>query len=45
MDCTVIAAGIEDAPTVGRVWSCGVDLIQGNFIQPAAEDLGFDFGF
>ena len=44
MDCTVIAGGIEDAPTVGRVWSCAVDLIQGNFIQPAAEDLSFDFG-
>jgi diguanylate cyclase (GGDEF)-like protein len=44
MDCTVMAGGIEDAPTVGRVWSCAVDLIQGNFIQPAAEDLSFDFG-
>ncbi|MGA7980024.1 MAG: EAL domain-containing protein [Chromatiaceae bacterium] len=44
MDSTVIAGGIEDAQTVGRVWSCGADLIQGNFIQPPVEDLSFDFG-
>jgi diguanylate cyclase (GGDEF)-like protein len=44
MNATVIAGGIEDAPTVGRLWSCGADLIQGNFIQPPREDLEFDFG-
>ena len=39
----LIAAAIEDPQTIGRVWSCGVDFIQGNYIQPAREGLDFDF--
>ena len=38
-----IATGIEDPQAIARVWSCGVDFIQGNFIQPPGEGLEFDF--
>jgi EAL domain-containing protein (putative c-di-GMP-specific phosphodiesterase class I)/CheY-like chemotaxis protein/GGDEF domain-containing protein len=39
----VIAAGIEDPETIGRVWSSGVDYIQGNFIQFPEDALEFNF--
>jgi len=39
----VIAAGIEDPETIGRVWSSGVDFIQGNFIQFPEDTLNFQF--
>jgi EAL domain-containing protein (putative c-di-GMP-specific phosphodiesterase class I)/DNA-binding response OmpR family regulator len=39
----VIAAGIEDPETIGRVWSRGVDYIQGNFIQFPEDSLNFHF--
>ncbi|WP_295444224.1 EAL domain-containing protein [uncultured Thiodictyon sp.] len=39
----VIAAGIEDPEAIGRVWSSGVDFIQGNFIQFPEESLNFQF--
>lgn len=39
----VIAPGIENPQTIGDVWSCGIDLIQGNFIQSPQETLDFDF--
>ena len=39
----VIATGIEDPQAIARVWDCGVDFIQGNFIQAPAAGLEFDF--
>jgi len=39
----LIAAAIEDPQSIGRVWGCGVDFIQGNYIQPAGEGFDFDF--
>ncbi len=39
----VIATRLEDPQAIGRVWGCGVDYIQGNFIQPASERFDFDF--
>jgi len=39
----VIATGIEDPGVIAQVWGCGVDYIQGYFIQPAGEGLDFDF--
>jgi EAL domain-containing protein (putative c-di-GMP-specific phosphodiesterase class I)/CheY-like chemotaxis protein len=39
----VIAAGIEDPETIGRLWSSGVDYLQGNFIQFPEETLNFQF--
>jgi EAL domain-containing protein (putative c-di-GMP-specific phosphodiesterase class I) len=40
----VIASGIEEPEMIGRVWSSGVDYIQGNLIQFPEETLGFNFG-
>jgi diguanylate cyclase (GGDEF)-like protein len=39
----VCATGIEHPQAIARVWGCGVDFIQGNFVQPAGEGLDFDF--
>ena len=39
----VIATGIEDPAVIARIWGCGVDFIQGYFIQAAGEALDFDF--
>ncbi len=39
----VIAAGIEDPEAIGRIWSSGVDYIQGYFIQPPQAMLNFRF--
>jgi EAL domain-containing protein (putative c-di-GMP-specific phosphodiesterase class I) len=39
----VIAAGIEDPEVIGRIWSSGVDYIQGNFIQFPEDTLSFNF--
>jgi EAL domain-containing protein (putative c-di-GMP-specific phosphodiesterase class I) len=39
----VIATGIEDPAVIARIWGCGVDFVQGYFIQAAGEALDFDF--
>jgi EAL domain-containing protein (putative c-di-GMP-specific phosphodiesterase class I) len=39
----VIAPRVEDARIASALWSAGVDYVQGNFVQPADSDLGFDF--
>jgi EAL domain-containing protein (putative c-di-GMP-specific phosphodiesterase class I) len=40
----VIVAGIEDPQAIARVFACGVDFVQGNFLQLPSEELCFDFG-
>jgi len=39
----VIVARIEDPQTIARVFTCGADFIQGNFLQLPSEELNFDF--
>ncbi len=39
----VIARGITDAEAMARVWECGVDFVQGPFVQTPQPDMGFDF--
>lgn len=39
----VIAPRVEDARVASALWAAGVDYVQGNFVQPADGDLGFDF--
>jgi len=39
----VIAAGIDNPSSIARLCGCGVDFVQGNFLQFPAEELGFDF--
>jgi DNA-binding response OmpR family regulator/EAL domain-containing protein (putative c-di-GMP-specific phosphodiesterase class I) len=39
----VIVARIEQPQSIARVWSCGADFIQGNFLQLPSQELSFDF--
>lgn len=39
----VMAARVENAQVAAALWSVGVDLIQGNFVQQPGTELGFDF--
>ena len=42
-DIKVIITAIEDAASAARLWTTGVDYIQGNFVQKPDQDLHFDF--
>jgi diguanylate cyclase (GGDEF)-like protein len=39
----VIAAGIDGPRSIAHLWGCGVDFLQGSFLQLPSEDLDFDF--
>lgn len=39
----VIATGADDLETMARLFAAGVDLVQGLYVQPPAESMGFDF--
>ncbi|MEM7293048.1 MAG: EAL domain-containing protein [Pseudomonadota bacterium] len=38
-----IAPDVEDAGSLSVLWGLGTDLIQGDFLQAQAEELGYDF--
>ena len=40
---TVIVTGVEDASTLPALWSCGIDYVQGFFLQRPHTDLSYDF--
>jgi|GEM_PF-1109711 len=40
----IIVPHVEDAETMGRLWSLGVDLLQGNFIQKPTQTPDFSLG-
>ena len=42
-DLSVIAPRVEEAHAAALLWSAGVDLIQGNFVQQVARELSYDF--
>ncbi len=39
----VIAPRVEEARVAASLWSSGIDLIQGNFVQQATRDAAYDF--
>ncbi|MFA7321671.1 MAG: EAL domain-containing protein, partial [Dokdonella sp.] len=39
----VIAPRVEEARVAASLWSSGIDLIQGNFVQQATRDANYDF--
>jgi EAL domain-containing protein (putative c-di-GMP-specific phosphodiesterase class I)/DNA-binding response OmpR family regulator len=39
----VIAPRVEEARVAASLWACGIDLIQGNFVQEATRDTSYDF--
>ena len=40
---TIIVTGIEDAMTLPVLWSCGIDYVQGFFLQRPHTDMSYDF--
>ena len=40
---TTIVTGIEDALTLPALWSCGIDYVQGFFLQRPHTDMSYDF--
>ena len=40
---TVIASFVEDASSLSILWQCGVQLIQGNFLQEPSSLMSFTF--
>jgi EAL domain-containing protein (putative c-di-GMP-specific phosphodiesterase class I) len=39
----VIGPQVENAQSAAMLWMSGIDLIQGNLVQQADEELDFDF--
>jgi len=39
----VIASGIDSPKALARVWQCGVEFVQGSFLQMPSPELEFDF--
>ena len=39
----MIASFVEDAACLGVLWECGVEFIQGNFLQAPSRELDFIF--
>ncbi|MGV6852628.1 MAG: EAL domain-containing protein [bacterium] len=39
----VIAPMIEDAQSAAKLWTSGIDFIQGNFVQKPDQHMSFDF--
>jgi EAL domain-containing protein (putative c-di-GMP-specific phosphodiesterase class I) len=42
--CLTVAEFVEDANTLAALWNCGIDYIQGYFLQRPGRDLSYDFG-
>ena len=40
---TTIAEYVEDASSLAVLWQCGVNYIQGHFLQSPGEEMNFDF--
>jgi diguanylate cyclase (GGDEF)-like protein len=40
---TTIVTGIEDAMTLPVLWNCGIDYVQGFFLQRPHTDMSYDF--
>jgi EAL domain-containing protein (putative c-di-GMP-specific phosphodiesterase class I) len=38
-----IAEFVEDANTLSTLWSCGIDYIQGYFLQEPGTEMNYDF--
>ena len=42
-DRETIAFGVEEADSLAKLWSFGIDYVQGNGIQSASSELRWDF--
>ncbi len=43
MGITTVVTGVEDAMTLPVLWSCGIDYVQGFFLQRPHTDMSYDF--
>lgn len=43
MGITIIVTGVEDAATLPVLWSCGIDFVQGFFLQRPHTDMSYNF--
>jgi EAL domain-containing protein (putative c-di-GMP-specific phosphodiesterase class I) len=42
-EVTIIMVGIEEMAPLTALWSCGVDCVQGFFLQRPQEEMSYDF--
>lgn len=42
-DVQCVAENVDNAADLSRLWECGIDYIQGNFVQEPCRELNFDF--
>jgi EAL domain-containing protein (putative c-di-GMP-specific phosphodiesterase class I) len=40
---TTVVTGVEDAITLPTLWSCGIDYVQGFFLQRPHTEMSYDF--
>ncbi len=43
MEIRCIIPGVTDAAVLSTLWTVGADFVQGDFLQPPAENLSYDF--
>ena len=43
LNITAIMHGIEDLPTLYALWSCGINYVQGYFLQRPHNEMSYDF--
>lgn len=43
INTTIIVTGVEDAATLPALWGCGIDFVQGFFLQRPHTDMSYDF--
>ena len=41
---TTVVTGVEDANVLPALWACGIDYVQGFFLQRPHTDLSYNFG-
>jgi diguanylate cyclase (GGDEF)-like protein len=41
---TTVVTGVEDANVLPALWACGIDYVQGFFLQRPHTELSYDFG-
>lgn len=43
LNTTVIVCGVEDLRALPVLWSCGINFVQGFFLQPPHDEMSYDF--
>ena len=43
LEISCIAPMVEDTKLMGKLWKCGMDYVQGFYLQPPGPDMHYDF--